>query len=85
MKELVNYCTQERRYGDSRGKCVVQLENGDDADAIIKEYTKAREWYAQTYSNPVRTSHYEHRRWNGEVQSFDGDLIVFDTYRTYLD
>ena len=85
MKILINYCTQQRRYGDSYGKCVIQLEPGDDADAIIKDFTRKREWWEKTYSNLSRVNHYEYKNWDGSIVSFDGDLIVFDTYQTYLD
>ena len=85
VKKLLDYCTQERRYGDSYGKCVIQLEPEDDADAIIKDFTRTRELCEKTYSSPKRVNHYEDKTWYGQVKVFDGDLIVFDTYQVYLD
>lgn len=85
MIEIVNYCKQERRYGDSKGKCVLLLEDGDNAEEIIKVFTKKREWYEKEYSNPKIISRYEHSKWDGSVEVFEGKLIEFDTFREYLD
>ena len=93
MKIIFDNCTQTRRYGPSTGKCLIQLESGDNAKEIIKEYTKTREWYERTYSNPQRFSEYtykvhkknENGQWERVDEIVKGDLILFDTYQEYLD
>lgn len=38
MKIIENYCTQPRRWADSEGWLKIELEPGDDREAIIKQY-----------------------------------------------
>lgn len=49
MKIIENSCSQPRRYADSEGWLKIELEPGDDREAIIKEYTKvANEWWQES-------------------------------------
>jgi len=85
MKTLRSYCNQKGSYQDSTGQCVIELEEGDDADAIIKDYLKKRAWYEMSYSQPRRCKEYSFISWDGVKQVYEGDLIVFNTHREYLD
>lgn len=49
MKIIENYCNQPRPYADSVGYLKIELEEGDDREQIIKDYTKTPEhWYQET-------------------------------------
>lgn len=49
MKIIENYCKQPRPYADSEGWLKIELEPGDDHEAIIKEYTKDDvEWWQES-------------------------------------
>lgn len=90
MKILFNYCEQQRKYASSYGLCLVQLEPGDNADEIIKEFTKPREWYELKFSGAQRISEYVYEKYNTEKKCKDkativGDLILFKTFQEYLD
>ena len=42
MKIVKNFCQQPRKYADREGCLVIELEPGDDIQAIIKKYEKKR-------------------------------------------
>ncbi|MBO4726087.1 MAG: hypothetical protein J5598_00610 [Clostridia bacterium] len=42
MRIVQNFCTQPRKYADSEGRLVIELEPNDDIQAIIKKYEKKR-------------------------------------------
>lgn len=80
MKILSEHCIQPKAYGDSYGCLIIELEPGDVEQDIINEYLIPREWYEVQYSNPRRT-----KSCRIGSYAFEGDLLVFDTYRIYLD
>lgn len=58
MKIIENYCRQPRAYADSEGLLIIELEPGDDKEAIIKQYThKPEGWWdgSCTYSSGKST------------------------------
>lgn len=85
MKVLFDYCSQDRAYGDSYGQALIMLEDGDNAEEIIKKYTKPRNFLDQTYSRPQRITHFEKPNGFGKMISYEGDLILFQTHQPYLD
>ena len=93
MRIIFDHCTQPRKYADSRGTCLVLLEGNDKPEDVIKEFTKKREWYEQTYSNPKQIQEYTHKQQRyihsqGMVPhdiTYKGNLILFDTFRPFLD
>ena len=46
MKIIENECRQPRRFADSDGWLKIELEPGDDRDAIIKQYHKPKQHWA---------------------------------------
>lgn len=80
MKVLENYYVQQGRYKDSRGKCAILLEDGDDETAIIQEYTGPKQWYEVKYSGPIIVDKYTVRE-----TEYTGRIIVLNTFREYLD
>ena len=85
MKEIINYCRQTKRYGDSEGKCVVLLENNETIQDVIDKYVDVRrEWYDQSYSNAKEIGSYTHNNF-GEETTIEGRLVIMDTFRMYLD
>lgn len=49
MKILESYCCQPRPYADAEGWLKIELEAGDDREAIIKQYTKEDvEWWDES-------------------------------------
>ena len=87
MKELVNYCGQKIRYGDSYGKCVVKLDDNETIQDVIKKYVEVkREWFEVKYSNAKEiTSYIELNKYNGEIITHEGRLVIMDTFQVYLD
>ena len=85
MKELVNYCVQARRYGDSYGKCVVKLDDNEAIQDVIKKYVEVkREWWEVKYSNAKEITTYIEKRYNGDI-THEGRLVIMDTFQEYLD
>ena len=85
MKELVNYCSQIRRYGDSYGKCVVKLDDNETIQDVIKKYVEVkREWWEVEYSNPKEITAYIEKTYYGDF-TYEGRLVIMDTFREYLD
>ena len=84
MKKLFDYYHQVRRYGDSEGLCLVELEEGDNKEEIIKEFTKDREWYEQKYHFKEALNRYEYEMFNG-IRVYEGNLLLFQTRRANLD
>lgn len=82
MKIIFDYCRQIEPYRGSSGKCLIELEKDDNVDEIIKEFTAPKEWFEQKYLNPKRVSSYEYSVTN---KKYEGDLLIFDTRRAYLD
>jgi hypothetical protein len=80
MKVLLDYCTQPRAYADSRGHCVIELEDGDNVSEIKARYTAKKEWYEKRYSAPYLTDKFVYRD-----KTYTGKLLVFNTHRVYLD
>lgn len=81
MKELVNFCRQQQRFGDSYGECVVLLEDNETIDDVKKQYIKEENYFGDTiYSNPREIEKYD----DGKTLH-EGRLIILDTYRMYLD
>jgi hypothetical protein len=94
MKVLFDHCSQNgRAYADSYGECLIALEPSDNADEIIKEQTKKRQWYEEEYAYPRRITSYTHEvlkfhetgPCTKENETITGDLILFNTHRVYLD
>lgn len=88
MKVIFDECTQAKAYQDSYGTCLVELEPGDNAEIIIGNFTKKREWFEQDYRNPSRRNTFTYKKWgNGAYEdvTVNGDLILFDTHQTFLD
>lgn len=85
MKTILTYCHQPRPYADSVGKCVIQLEDGDNEEEIIKDFTRDRAWYEMTYSNPKKINYYTWLDPFSIRHEVRGNLIMFDTERVYLD
>ena len=46
MKIIENECRQPRRFADSEGWLKIELEPGDDREAIIKQYNKPKKHWA---------------------------------------
>lgn len=85
MKELVNYCRQERRYGSSYGECVIELEGNETIqDVIVKYVDVKREWWEVKYSNAKEITAYTEKRYNGDIVH-EGRLVIMDTFQEYLD
>lgn len=89
MKVITDYCTQQRRYGDSYGECVVQLEEGETIDDVKAKYIDVkREWYEQKYSNAVEIDEYRTKSFVAGKYvnvTYVGRLVKMNTYRAYLD
>ena len=76
MKTLSNNLSQIRKYGPSRGVCVIELDSTDDVNEIIKKYISPRHELEVHYFNPRRLESFN---------DFKGDLLVFDMFQEYLD
>lgn len=89
MKVIVDYCTQKRKYGDSYGECVVQLEEGETIDDVKAKYIDVkREWYEQKYSNAIEIEEYHTKRYiDGKYVDvvYVGRLVKMNTHQAYLD
>ena len=76
MKTLLNNLAQTKKYGPSRGVCVIELDSTDNVNEIIKKYTAPCHELAVHYFNPRRLESFN---------DFKGDLLVFDMFQEYLD
>lgn len=85
MKKIIEFCRQPRPYADSVGKCVLLLEDGDNEEEIIKDFTRDRNWYEMKYSNPQKINYYTWIDRFSTRQEVRGNLLVFDTTRVFLD
>ena len=70
MKIIENSCSQPRRYADSEGWLKIELEPGDDREAIIKEYEKSIPWGRTTTFCPSLST---------------DTLLVFENHEPFLD
>lgn len=85
MKEIINYCRQERRYSDRRGKCVIMLEDNETIQDVIDKYVDVRRaWHEESYSNAKEISSYTYDNF-GKETTIEGRLVIMDTFRMYLD
>ena len=76
MKILSSHLSQIRRYGPSRGICIIELDSTDNVDEIIKKYTAPCHDLDVHYSNP---------RCAESFDGFNGNLLIFDMFQEYLD
>ena len=81
MKKLFNYCRQPRAYADSQGEMLIELENDETIQDVIKEYIKSeREWYETYYSDPKEVNEYVY-----DGVTYVGRLVLLKTHAPYLD
>lgn len=80
MKVLYHTCTQPSAYADSRGTCIIALTKEDNVEEIIDRYTSATEWYEEKFTYPRIAN-----RVVCDGNIFEGDLLIFDTLRIFLD
>lgn len=86
MKVIFDYCTQTKKYGDSRGQCLIQLEESETINDVKAKYVKPQwAWFDVKYSNLKEISTYTETKWNNEKVIHNGKLIIMDTFQTYLD
>lgn len=85
MKTINVYCHQPRPYADSVGKCVLLLEDGDNEEEIIKNYTSKTLWYEMQYSNPKKINYYTWLDPFNTRHEVYGNLLMFDTEQVFLD
>ena len=84
MKILFDHCSQPRKYADSSGWCLVELEDGDDVEAVKAEFGKPKEWHQQKYLFEKQLTEYVLQRYDGPV-TYTGKLLLFKTHRVFLD
>ena len=85
MKVLLDYCYQVRPYADSKGHCLIELNEEETIQDVINKYIKpTRAWYEQSYSSARTVKEYVHETCQGEV-TYTGRLVLLDTHRAYLD
>jgi len=70
MKIIENTCSQPRRYADSEGWLKIELEQGDDREAIIQQYNKSSNWGRTTTFCPSLSS---------------DTILVFKNHEPFLD
>ncbi len=81
MKELINFCRQTSPYADSKGLCLVELEDDETVDDVINKYIMVeREWFEEWYSNPRELKEYTHHG-----KTFKGRLVLMNVRRVFLD
>jgi len=86
MKELFNYCVQHRKYADSYGECLVELEDGETLKNVIDKYIEEpHDWYERVYSNAKELEKYDEKLWNGKIVHHTGRLVLMKTEQAYSD
>lgn len=79
MKVLFRYTRQPRRYADREGFMLVELEEGDNKDEVIKDFNEKRDIVSSNkFLREVDT--YEH---NGET--YTGNLLLFEAIDAFMD
>jgi len=84
MKILFDNLSQPRKYADSYGWCLVEVEDGEDVENIKAEFHKPKEWYQEKYTFDKELTEYVLERYNGPV-TYTGKLLLFRTHQVYLD
>jgi len=82
MKKIFDYCRQPRAYADSVGLCLVLVEDGEDVEAIKKEFHKPKEWYEEKYFFSQELTEYVQDTYKGKV-THTGKLLLFNTRSEY--
>ena len=86
MEVLLDYCVQQKAYGDSYGKCIIRLDNSETIIDVIKKYVEPpREWWQQKYMNPIACRCYSEKLGFYVPKTYIGNLVVLDTFQIYLD
>lgn len=90
MKVIFDYCTQIGKHKHSEGECLVELEEGDVAEDVIKSYVRVREWWERRYHSAKLVKEHTYKKWSSEERDMvdttvKGNLILFKTFRDYVD
>lgn len=86
MKVIFDYCRQIKPYGDSKGQCLVQLEENETINDVKAKYVKDKwDWFDVKYGNLKEIPTYTDTTWKGETVIHTGRLVLMDTFQTYLD
>lgn len=91
MKVITDYVKQPRKYANSVGECVVELEDGETIQDVIDRYiTTKREWWERQYSDAVEITTYKKKLWDTEKngfyeKEFNCRMVRMTTKQVYLD
>lgn len=91
MKVITDYARQPRPYADHIGECVIELEEGETIQDVIKKYVAPkRDWFERTYSRPIEISSYKTKQWDAEKGTmvdveYKGRLVKMIVRQPYLD